>query len=194
MDYHQNLAIIGVSINFISYIVYFYGVFFGKTKPHGFSWLVWGIMNITVFFAQTVKGGGAGAWISASNGIFCLAVAILSIWRGEKNITKSDWLCLGGAMSAIVVWAVTSNPLFAAVLASITDMCAIIPTIRKAYHKPFEENALGFSIDMSSFVIELFALQSFNLTTALFPAAILFNDSCLLAVIFWRRLIIKKNK
>ena len=187
MSYQEILAIIGITIGFIAYAVYFYGVFYGKTKPHGFTWFVWGIMNITVFFAQLIKGGGAGAWITGSNGVLCLAVAVVAIWRGEKNITRTDWFCLGGALAGIMTWIVTHNPLTAVLLASVVDLCAILPTIRKAYHKPYEENVLGFSIDLAAFVLALVALESFNLTTALFPAVILVNDSFLVGMILIRR-------
>ncbi len=191
MSHHQILAILGITIGFVSYAIYFYGIFYGQTKPHGFTWLVWGIMNITVFFAQLVRGGGAGSWITGINGVLCLAVFMVSLWRGEKNITRSDWWCLGGALAGIVGWIVTHNPLTAVLLASVIDLCAILPTIRKAYYKPYEENVLGFSIDLSAFVLALVALESFNLTTALFPVVILVNDSFLVGMILVRRRSIK---
>lgn len=193
MSYYQILSIIGVSVGFVSYAFYFYGVFFGKTKPHGFTWFVWGVMNIMVFFAQTAKGGGAGAWISAANGSFCLLVAVVSLWRGEKNITKSDWLCLAGAFAGIIGWLITNNPLVATVLASVTDTLAIIPTFRKAYHKPYEENIPGFSIDLVTYVLEIMALESLNLTTALFPVVIIINDSLLVGMILIRRRFFNVN-
>ena len=70
---------------------------------------------------------------------------------------------------------------------SLTDCIAIIPTFRKAYIKPHEENAFAFGIDLIKFVLELFALKSFNLTTALFPITILINDSMLVSMILVRR-------
>lgn len=187
MDYKSALAVIGIVIGFISYTAYFRGIFFGRTKPHVFSWLVWAVINWTAFFAQFVSGGGAGAWITAANAALCTAVAVIALWRGEKNITKSDWISFIGALAGIVAWILTKNPLTAVVLVSLVDVFAIIPTFRKAYRKPYEENAFAFGIDLVKFVLELFALQAFNLTTALFPIVILINDSLLVSMILLRR-------
>ena len=187
MDYKVVLAIIGIVIGFVSYAAYFRGIFFGRTKPHVFSWLVWAVINWTAFSAQFVSGGGAGAWITAANAALCTAVAVIALSRGEKNITKSDWISFFGALAGIIAWVLTKNPLTAVVLVSLVDVFAIIPTFRKAYHKPYEENAFAFGIDLIKFVLELFALKSFNLTTALFPIVILVNDSLLVSMILLRR-------
>ena len=187
MDYKEILAGIGIIIGFISYFSYFRSIFFGQTKPHLFSWFIWAVINWTAFFAQLTKGGGAGAWITGANAALCTAVAIIATFRGEKNITKTDWMCLAGASLGIVGWILTKNPLTAVVLVSLTDCFAILPTFRKAYHKPYEENAFAFGIDLVKFILELIALKSFNLTTALFPITILVNDSLLVSMILFRR-------
>jgi hypothetical protein len=179
MSYKEILAGIGIVIGLISYFVYFRGIFFGATKPHVFSWFIWTVINATAFFAQLVKGGGAGAWVTATNAVMCLLVTVVALQKGEKNITKSDWVCLVMAMAGIIGWVITKNPLTAVVLVCLTDIFAILPTFRKAYLKPYEENAFSFAIDEVKFVLELIALGSFNLTTALFPIVILINDSLL---------------
>ncbi|OGE77792.1 MAG: hypothetical protein A2751_01925 [Candidatus Doudnabacteria bacterium RIFCSPHIGHO2_01_FULL_46_14] len=187
MDYKIILTGIGIVIGFVSYASYFRGIFRGQTKPHVFSWLVWTIINWTAFFAQLVKGGGAGSWITASNALLCTLVAAIALSRGEKNITRSDWYALFGAMGGIVVWIITRNPLTAVILISIVDCFAIYPTFRKTYLKPYEENLFSWSIDLIKFILQLFALKSFNLTTALFPIVIIVNDAALTAMIILRR-------
>ena len=187
MYYQEILAGIGIAIGFVSYASYFRGIFGGQTKPHVFSWFIWAVLNITAFFAQLVKGGGAGAWITATNGTLCLVVAIIALWKGEKNITKKDWYSLLGALAGIAGWIFTKNPLTAVILVSLTDCFAVYPTFRKAYAKPYEENAFSFGIDLVKFTLELIALKSFNLTTALFPVTILINDSLLVGMILARR-------
>ncbi len=191
MDYKIILTSIGICIGLVSYASYFKGIFSGKTKPHVFSWSIWAIINITAFFAQLAKGGGTGAWITAVNGLLCLTVAILAIFKGEKNITTSDKLSLLGAIAGIVGWLITKNPLVAVIFLSATDYFAIFPTFRKAYLKPYEENAFSFGIDLIKFTLELFSLQSLNLTTVLFPITILINDTVLVTMILIRRRMAK---
>src|SRR3989344_7888830 len=126
MDYKIILAGIGIVIGFISYASYFRGIFLGQTKPHVFSWFVWAAINWTAFFAQLVKGGGAGAWITATNALLCSVVAVIAISRGEKEITRSDWLSLFCAVAAIIGWILTKNPLTAVILVSFADLFGII--------------------------------------------------------------------
>ena len=194
LDYKTVLTGIGIAIGLVSYGSYFRGIFSGKTKPHLFSWLVWTIINWTAFFAQLVKGGGTGSWITATNACLCTLVAIFAISRGEQNITRSDWYSLTGAFLGVFGWIVTRNPVAAVILISVTDCFAIYPTFRKSYHKPYEENVFSWSIDLIKFILQLFALESFNLTTALFPIVILTNDFILTTMILIRRKSIIKAR
>src|SRR3989338_10222221 len=95
------LGILAVLIALIGYIPYFRDIFLGKTKPHAFSWLVWTILTWTAFAGQLVAGAGPGAWVIGFSGIACVAVFLLALKKGEKNIYQSDWLCLIGAGVAI---------------------------------------------------------------------------------------------
>jgi hypothetical protein len=193
MTYQILFTWIGIAIGFISYAFYFKGIFQGQTKPHVFSWLVWALVNWTIFFAQIVSGGGFGSYITATNAVLCSLVAILAINKGEKNITLTDKLSFAGALLGIVVWKLTANPLFAVLIICLVDILAIYPTFRKSYYKPFEENVFSFAIDLIKFILQLFALQSFNLTTALFPVVVLVNDTSLVTMILIRRKILKQK-
>lgn len=134
-----------------------------------------------------------GTFITATNASLCTLVAVIAIFRGEKNITLTDKLSFVGALLGIVVWKITDNPLFAVLIVCLVDTLAIYPTFRKSYYKPFEENVFSFGIDLIKFTLQLFALQSFNLTTALFPIVILVNDTSLVTMILIRRKILKQK-
>ena len=92
MNYKIILGAVAVVINFIGYVPYFRDIFRGATKPHVFSWFVWGLVTGIVFFAQLAKGGGAGAWVTGLSSFFCLVIACLAFFRGEKEITKRPLL------------------------------------------------------------------------------------------------------
>ncbi len=193
MDYKIVLTGIGIVIGLVSYGFYFYGIYRGKTKPHVFTWFVWTILNGIVFFAQIYKGGGFGSWIVGVNALSCLAVTIAAIIYGEKHITRADWFSFFGALSGIALWLITKNPLLAVILSSVVDIFAIIPTFRKSYYKPQEENALAFTFDTIKFALSLFALKSFNLTTVFYPASVVLIDSVLVLMILIRRKKLNPN-
>src|SRR3989338_9631999 len=97
-DYKIVLGIIAIILGFVGYMPYFREMFLGKTRPHVFSWFVWGLLTGIAFFAQIAKGGGAGAWVTGFSAIICFCIAVLAFFYGEKQITKSDWFSFAGAL------------------------------------------------------------------------------------------------
>src|SRR3989344_6269281 len=97
-DYHIVLGIIAAAVGLLGYFYYYRDIFRGKTTPHLFSWLSFGLLNAITFFAQVVKGGGPGAWVTGVSTITTFGIAFLAIRYGEKHITRFDWICFGGAL------------------------------------------------------------------------------------------------
>lgn len=89
-DYKILLAILASAIGFLGYIPYYRDIFAGRTKPHVFSWFVWGLVTGIAFFAQIMAGGGAGAWVTGFTSALCTSIAIIALYKGENTITKID--------------------------------------------------------------------------------------------------------
>lgn len=181
------LGYLAVVVELISYGVYFYGIYKGKTKPHAFTWLVWSVLNLVAFFAVLVSGGDSVAWILGINAIACLAIAIIGFRQRHVVYDTYDWLALGGAFLGVFLWWLTSNPLYAIISVCISELLGIIPTFRKAYRLPFEENMSAFTIGLFYYFLALLALDSFLLTNWLYPAFIIVLDGAVVVLIFIRR-------
>ena len=194
MDYKTWLGVVAVVIGFISYIPYFKDIVQLKTKPHAFSWLVWSVLTAIAFFAQVVKGGGISSWVNAGTALMCFAVFVFAIFRGEKNIKKSDIWSLVGAGLGLVVWAMTDDPVFAVILVTIIDALGFIPTFRKSYYKPQEETLSTFVVSTTKYVMSLFALRSYTLTTWLFPASLVLTNGLFVILLIVRRRILLDSK
>lgn len=177
-------AVLGI----LSYYPYYRDIFRGTTKPHVFSWLVWGLLTGIAFFAQLTSGAGSGAWVTGSTAFLCLTIAALALVRGERHITKTDWLCFGGALLGLLLWQLTDNPLLAVLLVTATDALAYIPTFRKSYLRPFEETLSTYIVSTIKFILGLIALNAYTPTTWLYPAAlVLMNGAFVLMVIIRRQ-------
>src|SRR3989344_5500111 len=113
MDYKTLFGIIAAVLGPIGYIPYFINIFKGKTKPHVFSWGLWGLLLAIAFFAQISKGAGSGAWVTGVSSLATFCIAGFSLTRGEKHITKSDTISFIAALFGIVLWRTTKNPLAA---------------------------------------------------------------------------------
>jgi hypothetical protein len=187
-DYKAVFGVIASLIGLVSSVPYLADILRRKTKPHLFTWLVWGILTSIAFFAQVARQGGAGAWVTGVTALTCFVFTALAVRYGEKDIKPIDWLSLLGALLGLLLWAFTSDPLLAVILITIIDLIGFAPTLRKAYFKPHEETAVFFFLSIWKFGAGLVALGSYNLTTCLFPAAVaLFN------VIFVTTLLVRRR-
>lgn len=187
MEYKIFLGYTALLIQLASYGLYFFGIWKGKTKPHAFTWLVWSILNVVAFAAVITSGGESGSWILAGNAILCFVTAVIGFAQRHIIYDKYDWLALCGAFLGTFLWWLTNSPLYAVILVSISDMVGVIPTFRKAYRAPHEENLSSFLIGASYYPIAILALESLTLTTWLYPAAVLLSDIMLVILIFIRR-------
>ena len=186
-DYRIILVGLALAINVVSFFPYIRDILRGTTKPHPFTWFIWSLINIIAFFAQFSAGGGIGVLVTVSTVFGCSTITILSLSRGEKSVPLIDWFSLAGAIAGVILWRVTHDPLAAVVFVVIADALAGIPTLRKAYWKPYEETALAYTLGMLGFVFGIPAFESLNLTTVLYPAFIILFNGFLVGMLLLRR-------
>ena len=189
--YKQLLGAIAIGLTIIAYYPYIRSIIQGKTKPHVFSWVIWGTSTCIVFLAQLADKGGAGAWVIGFSGIISIYVAFLAyIKRSDSSITRIDWLFFIVAMTALPIWYLTSDPLWAVVILTTVDVLGFVPTFRRSYILPFEEQLMFYMVMALRNFVVLSALENYSLTTVLFPATIAI--ACLifsLMVVYRRRVL-----
>jgi hypothetical protein len=187
MDYRDILGITATIIAFTSYVPYIVTILKGTTKPHGFSWFVFGILMIIGFIAQNADGAGAGAWVTGASALICFIIAGLAVFKGTFSPTKSDWYAFIGSLLAIPVWLVTDNPVYAVLLITVIDILAFYPTIRKAYHFPNEELLFTYTLSGIKFILAFIALENISLTTAFYPGSLIVMNGLFITMVLWRR-------
>ncbi len=192
INYKVVLGSLSVAVALAGYIPYIWNMIRGKTKPHAFSWLVWALLEGITFFAQISKGSGAGAWVTGVGAMIAGGVAVAAFINKDKEITVLDWTALSGAGIGIILWQVTKNPLTAVISVTIADALGFIPTFRKGYHKPDEETVLEYFLSTVKYTISIFALQSYSLTTWLYPASLILTNSLFVTMALVRRKQIKR--
>ncbi len=184
---NEQWGMISVSLAMIAYLAYIYSLRKGTMKPHVFSWALWGLLMGIGFFAQLSEGAGAGAWFTGLGAIMSSVIAVYAFFRGEKNITRTDWIAFLSAITAIPIWYFTKNAMWAVVIVSFIDGVAYYPTFRKSWNKPFEEPVFNYVVGCISLVATYFALENINVTTALYPAVIFTANALLSITLFIRR-------
>ena len=172
----------------ISVAPYYYSIAKNRTRPHAFSWLIWGILAAIGFAAQAAKGAGPGAWGNGAGAFACFSITIIALFKGEHGITRSDWITFVAALPAIPCWIVTHDPLYAVMLISVIDVLAYYPTFRKSYSRPHEEAIIIHLVGALKYIVSLCAIVQWSLTTWLYPAVIAVTSLLLTLMLVIRRL------
>lgn len=184
-------SIVAILLTFAAFFPYIRSILRGATKPHLFSWVIWGITTIIVFFAQLEAKGGMGAWPIGISGAITIYIALLAFVKSaEISITRTDWCFFITALSSLPFWYFTSNPFWAVLLLTLVDLLGFGPTIRKAYSFPYEENITFILLFLLRNIFALLALEQYSLTTTLFPLAMSGACSFLLVLLCYRRKVI----
>jgi hypothetical protein len=180
-------------ISTFGYGLYIRSVAKNLTRPHFFSWLIWSLISGIICFAQLSDGAGPGAWALGYSMICCSLVTIMALKFGEKNITRSDWVCLIVALSIIPVWQLTHNALWAVLLGCAIDGAAYIPTYRKSFIRPNEEHLSTWYATILRSIVSLFALENYTFITMLPPIFIIAVEGSFIAMVLLRRVRLAKN-
>jgi len=186
-DYHTLLGALSLIVGIAGYVPYIRDTLRGTTKPHPFTYIIWALLAAITFAAQLVNNAGPGAWAMAIPVVLGITIAALSIKKGERTITTLDWLCLAGALIAIVIWLLTGDALYAVLLVVGITTLAFIPTFRKSYWKPYEETASSYALGILRSVIAIPALLEFNIVTVLPLAYHILSNVVFVAMLLVRR-------
>lgn len=194
MLYKEFLSAIAIALTILAFFPYIRSILKQETRPHVFSWVIWGSTTFIVFLAQLKDGGGAGAWPIGVSGLITIYVAFVAyLKKSDKTITIIDWCFFLSAMASLPAWYLTSDPLWAVVILTVVDVLGFGPTVRKAYVHPFEENLTFFSIIMVRNLIVIMAMEYYSLTTVLFPAVIAVACLTLIAIVMLRRRVLSEE-
>lgn len=184
------LGLGSVVVSFVGSAAYFQGILKGSIKPHAFTWLIWAIMAAIVFAAQYLEGAAAGAWATAAACVIQFVIAAVGFFQKERDITRSDSVALAGALLSIPLWVITKDPVWSVILLTVIDVIGYYPTFRKSWHDPYNESALSFAIWTLQWVLALMAMAHYNITTALYPAAIVIMNTAVVFTLLWRRKVL----
>jgi len=188
MSYKEFFSAVAIVLTFIAFLPYIRSIRLGKTKPHVFSWIIWGSTTFVVFLAQLADQGGVGAWPIGISGIITLYVAFLAATKkSDITITKTDSMFLIVAIMSLPLWYLTADPLWAVLILTVADAAGFGPTFRKAYAHPHEEPLLFYLIFVVRNLLVLAALEHYSLTTVLFPMVIAVVCALFIVMVAYQR-------
>lgn len=188
MPSKEILSATAICLTLAAYYPYINGILRGRVRPHMFSWIIWGITTLVVFFAQLEAKGGAGAWAVGVSAAITVLISVLA-WmkRADTSISTADWFFLATALASLPLWYLTSDPLWAVILLTVVDILGFGPTLRKVWESPWSESVAFYGIYVLRNGLVILALEQYSVTTWLFPAAIALACGLLMVLIIVRR-------
>jgi len=181
------LGLTAAFLGVLQAIPYFWDIFHHRTKPHLYTHLIWSIVTGLAFFGQVAAGGGPGAWTTGVMTVITIAVLALSFKYGTEDITTLDAIFLIGALVSILPWWLTHDPMLSVVLATVIDVLAFFPTIRKTYNDPSSETLVSYVSNLFRHPLSIAALSIYSVTTVIYPAGLFVMNAVLVFVIVSRR-------
>ncbi len=188
--YKDFLSLVAIALTFMAFFPYISSIRRGVTKPHVFSWIIWGATTFIVFLAQLSDKGGVGAWPIGFSGIISIYVAVLAYKKqSDSSITRTDLILFIFAMTSLPLWYLTSDPFWAVVILTLIDLVGFGPTFRKSYQNPFEEQLKFFVLMALRNVISIMALENISPTTLIFPGTMAVVCLIFIVMVIYRRRI-----
>lgn len=182
------LGVVGSLMILYAHGLYIISILKGKTKPNLITWSIWTIATTTVFFAQIMNNAGPGCWGLGVSVLTCSFITIITVLKKiTSSIKKIDILLLLTSIFAIFLWWFTSDPLYSVIILTTIDVLGYIPTIRKTYYNPHQENISTYNISSLRHLLSLISLHQFSLVNVIFQIGMVTANSILTIVYLTRK-------
>ncbi|MFA6519355.1 MAG: hypothetical protein WCT41_00810 [Candidatus Paceibacterota bacterium] len=188
-DWHIVLGS-AASILLLALIVpYIRSIVTSTTRPSAVSWFGWATLFIIATAAQASKGIDWSLAVPFISSISTTIIAFTALYMGRAVWTRADGICIVLAVLAIILWAITKEPLAALVLSMIADLSVTVPTIIKTYQDPSSEPAALWVLYVIGVTLEVAATQSFTVYNFLFPVYTVIGSAIIAGLALRGRLI-----
>jgi hypothetical protein len=171
----------------IAYIPFIMGTIHGCVIPNRATWTVWLVQDVLLASSAIMTGVGPVAVMPVIWGLGAAMVLILSLKKGTRGaFTGLEKACLGLSGLGILLWATTGSARLALV-ASVSASCiGGVPTVVKAWVKPWTETMSGWLLLILGTVFSSLAIQGWTFDSGVLPVAIgLFQLSVALPLVLY---------
>jgi hypothetical protein len=171
----------------IAYIPFIKGTIQGSVVPNRASWIVWWVQDVLIASSAIIAGVGPAAVMPVIWGLGATMMLILSVTKGTRGaFTALEKACLVLSGLGILLWAATGVPRLALV-ASVSAVCiGGVPTLVKAWVKPWTETMSGWLLMILGTVFSSLAIQRWTFDSGFLPVAIgLFQLSVTLPLVLY---------
>ncbi len=157
----------------IAYIPFIRGTIQGEVVPNRASWLVWFVQDVLLAASAIMAGVGPAAVMPVVWGLGAGAMLILSVTKGTPGaFTGLEKACLVLSGLGLLLWATTGSPRLALVAGVSAACIGGLPTVVKAWVKPWTETMSGWSLLTLGTVFSSLAIREWTFDSGLLPIVI----------------------
>ena len=153
----------------IAYIPYIVSVIQGKTKPHPFSWLLWGLIGILSLYFYIHVGAHETLPFAYCGAVFPFVIFLFSIKYWKGGFSQFDYLVLALSLVSIILYLIFHSATVSLSMSILADMFAFMPTLRKTYLDPSSESLSSWGLFLTSYFLSVFAISKWTYGVAIFP-------------------------
>ena len=169
MSMYYILGIVSAVVFVVAYIPYIAAIIKGETKPHPFSWLLWGIIGLINLFFYLKVGAHETLPLAYATSIFPFIVFFLSIKYWKGGFSALDYIVLFLSVASIILYIMFHSATISLAIGILADMFAFMPTIRKTYIDPSSESLSGWGIFLLSYILSVVAISTWTYGVAIYP-------------------------
>lgn len=171
-------------ISFSAYLFYIIGILKGRTKPSRTTWFIWSFVGIVLAISYKASGAEDTAWVAISEAIAPTIIALLAIKYGTGGTEKIDIIAFIGAIVSILLWWIFNSPVVALTTNLVIDFFAAIPTIKKSWAKPEEEDRFAWSLTQTGNLFNLFAIDKIIFAVIIYPVYTFIIDGLITGILY----------
>ena len=189
-QYVQYLVIIGALAQLIGIASYIKETLQGKTKPNKVTWLLWSVAPLIAAIAAFTDGVRWAILPTFMAGFGPLLVFICSFISKNAywKLEKFDYICGIFSILALILWAITKQPIIAIIFSIASDGLAAVPTLIKAWKYPDTENAAPYITGIFSALTSFAAITMWNFSSLAFPIYLVLLNTCIIISIYNKKL------
>jgi len=158
----QYLVLVGGAINAVGALSYIRHTLRGRTQPNRVTYFMWAIAPF-IATAAAVSKGVTWAVVPVFMSGFCPLMIFVSSFFNRRAYWKLgtlDYVCGAFSVLALILWAITSRPMIAILLAIASDGLAAIPTLVKAWTYPETETGISYVLAFFSAATSFAAVRN----------------------------------
>lgn len=185
-SFAEGMGVLAGLVCVAAFPIYIRAILRGETKPNRASFFIWTLTGLLLLESYHAAGADETLWVAWVYFIGPLIIWLLSLKHGVGGWSPLDRVCLTLALLSAVLRLSVASPEAALGFNIFIDVLAAIPTLKKSWLKPEEEDLPAWGFAASGSFLNLFALTSFAPAIVAYPLyAVLINGS-IVAVLAWR--------